>query len=1168
MEIGGTILDALAKLWDHLDPEKNMHTQRLLDVLNEVAVKLKEFILGLNGHLENLLAYGGQEVLNAMGDCFMDLAAAAVNSFGVLIDAVDGLIDHLDPKFNVDTRNMLQATADMFHAVGQAAWDFSELLKSALENGGQDMINAFGTYMVNLGETVARVITTMMESLSAFFEYVDPENNDITRAMMKAWEDAFYAIGDAALQFAELFDSIMGNGGQEVLNKLGDAFNSLVGLVGTVVQEIADALNGLFEHLNPKTNEFTQGMLKAWQDAFDGISELCATIGDVLASAMDNGGQELLNAIGDLAMQIGDTLGTLVEEVANCMSEFFKYMDPGENEIARGAIDAFKYFVDSIRNFVDMLGNAFGTFMDNGGQEFVNNMGDIVALLLDIAATVTADLINSVAAFMDSWAGHMVISTCATALELISEVLKGLLEILEPLTPIISGVIAAIGGFLVAQKVVGFISGIVTVFQTLAGSGGILALAKAGFTALWGVLAANPIAATVAAIVGIGTALVALYNTNDSFKEFIDNILKGFEGLVDKIKEHFSKILEDVREIFGNVIDIITGIFEGDGYKVGEAVRNLITNVLTLIYDLNQSFVEIGWELIKGLFNGIWECVKAIPDFLAGIGDFIVDFFKGLFGIHSPSTVFAELGVNLIEGLIKGIEDTVKSVSDAFEKVKDAAIKVVEKITTEVGKKWDEINKDINKKLTDLKKDISNKWNEIKKTTKERCTEIWEATKEQYGKLKDTVSTSIDKVKEVSSDKWTQIKDKTADIVGKTKEKIEEKYNKLKDNLTNTMDKWRTDSEEKWNKVKDKTSDIIGKIVSDTEKKYSDIKDTLGKKVDEWKESSSKKWTEIKTNTTDIIEKLRTESEDKFNIIKEKLTNKLEEFRTNSSNKWEEVRTNTREALEGLRKDAEDKYTKLKENLGSKVEEIISDAKTKWENFKTDTSTKVSEAVEKATTEYGKIKEKFTKKMDEAKTALGNSWDTIKTSTKTWASQLPGKVTEGLSNLKTKMTKPFEDAKKSIETVISNIGRAFKNANWEMPKIKMPHLKVTGEWSFNPPKVPKFSIEWYKRGGIIDGITPLGFANGALQMGGEAGKEMVVPLEDTSFTSKIAQAMGQAVDNAMARNRTNNVSNSGYNVIDDKRDIVLKINDREFARASINSINKLQRESGRTLLDI
>jgi hypothetical protein len=60
--------------------------------------------------------------------------------------------------------------------------------------------------------------------------------------------------------------------------------------------------------------------------------------------------------------------------------------------------------------------------------------------------------------------------------------------------------------------------------------------------------------------------------------------------------------------------------------------------------------------------------------------------------------------------------------------------------------------------------------------------------------------------------------------------------------------------------------------------------------------------------------------------------------------------------------------------------------------------------------------------------------------------------------------------------------------------------------------------------------------------------------------------MGQAVDNAMRRsyNNTNN-NNSGVN---DNRDVVLKVDGRELARASINNINKLQRESGKTLLDV
>ena len=1244
MEIGGTILDALAKLWDHLDPEKNMHTQRLLDVLNEVAVKLRDFILGLNEHLEHLLEYGGQDVLNAMGDCFMDLAAAAVNAFGVVIDAVDGLIDHLDPKFNVDTRNMLQATADMFHAVGTAAWDFSELLKSALANGGQDMINAFGTCVVNLGETAARVITTMMESFSKFFDYIDPAKNEITKNMMKAWEDAFYAIGDAALQFAELFESIMGNGGQEVLNKLGDAFNSLVGLVGTVVKEIADALNGLFEHLNPKTNEFTKGMLKAWQDAFDGISEMCKKIGEVLGSVMDNGGQELLNSIGDLAMQVLETFGNLVEEVADCIGSLFEHLDPGKNQVAKGAIDAFKYFVDSIRNFVEMLGNALGTFMDNGGQEFINNVGDIVALLLDLGATIGGDILNAITAFMDSWAGHALISACATALEIISEVLEGLLRILEPLSPVISAVVTAIGTFMVAQKVVGFIEGLVGVFKLLSGSGGALALAKAGFTALWGIIAANPVAAVIAAIAAVGVALVALYNKCEGFREFADKVLEGFKGAFDKIKEHCSKLLEDIREIFGNVIDIITGIFEGDGEKVGEAVRNLIINILELIHNMNQAFVEIGWELIKGLVKGIWECVKAIPDLLMGIGEFIVDFFKGLFGIHSPSTVFAELGVNLIEGLIEGIKSMMDAIGEAITAIVDSILEAFSGITEKLSEVWNSI-----------KENVSEAWNTIKDTVVDKCKETLENVKEKYDNIRDTVSEKLGEVKEKASDAWTKIKENTSDLVSKMKDEAEDKYNKLKDKLTDTMEDWRQKSEDKWNKVKEKTTDIVSKLKDDAEDKYNKLKEALTTTMDNWKKNSEEKWNNIKDKTSDLVSKLKDETEDKYNKFKEALTNTMENLRKNSEDKWTNIKnkttelaenlkttvedkynrfkqalTNTLENLrstsqdkwtnikdktaslvENLKTSVEDKYNKLKSNLASKMSDIKSDMETKWNNIKeratslvenlrstveskfntlktnlaskmseiksnietkwgeikTNAINKASEVVTNVTTKYNELKTNVTNKMAEVKSNAKTKWEELKTDAKSGAEGMVKKAGEGLSGLSKTLTDAIDKAKTAASNAWDKLKNVFSSSSFnfpELPQIKIEWETITGNNWFPDVKFPKLS--WNARGGIIDGITPLGFANGALQMGGEQGKEMVVPLENTSFTTKIAQAIGQAVDNTLARQ--SNPYNQHYNAVNDKKDIVLKVNERELARASIDSINKLQRESGRTLLDI
>ena len=1233
MEIGGEILDSLAKLWQHLDPSTNMNTQGFLDALNEVSVKVRDFVLGLGDHFESLMANGGQDVLNAFGDMFMNLGEAAVRGLGVAIDALDGFIDHLDPAINENTRNMLQSLADMLHATGQTALDFVSLLESALGNGGQDMINAFGDMLMNLGDTAASVITTMMESFSAFFDYIDPAKNDITKAMMKAWEEAFLAIGDMALGFADLFDSVMANGGQEVLNKLGDAFNSLLGLVGTVVKEIADALNGLFEHLDPKTNEFTQGMLKAWQDAFDGISDMAKDIGKVLSSAMDNGGQDLVNAIGDLAMKVSGAFGKVVDTVAECVGNLFKHLDPAENDIAKGAIKSFEYFIDSIGDFVDSLAKSLKTFMDNGGQEFVNNVADIILLIGDLAFTIGGDILSAISKFMDSWLGHAVISTCATALELVSEVLKGLLEILEPLSPLISGVVAAFAGFQVASKVVGFITSIVTAFQALGGAGGILALIKGGFTALWAVIAANPIAATVAAIAAIGVALVALYNKCEGFRDFIDGILKGFSGLFEAIKKHFGTLLEDVKNIFGNVIDIIVGIFTGDGEKVGTAVRELIGNILKLFGDLVVALFDIGVNLIEGLVKGIWECIKSIPKLLAGIGDFIVGFFKGLFGIHSPSTVFAELGTFLMEGLIEGILSSEGSIANAFVKISKTIIEGTKDIVKDVSDKFKEMKETIKEKLDEAKEVVSEKWKDIKQTVSEKAKEIYDNTKEKWSSVKETISEKAKESYQIAKENWANIKqtvsektketynsikenwanvkqtavniftgtyeatkenwsnikdtiadktksayeaakDKWADIKQVTTDRFKESYETVKDRFTNIKDavkekatKTYEDVSNAWTKIKDDAGKKLEQIRTDAEKKYNDVKTTLVTKIGEAKDGIVSKWEEVRTKTNECIENVKTTAESSYENVKQTIAKKLDEVKSNTSSKWEEIKKNTGDAVERVRQEAENKYNAVKNSMVSTLENARKEMLTKWDAIKSEAITRATEAAENASTKFADIKTKISSKMDEVKSTLDTKWEKIKSQTSTKASDVAKKAESAFSNIGSKASSALESARTSISNGLSKITSLFRNTSWSLPKIKLPHFKITGSFSLNPPSVPKFGVEWYKRGGIIDGITPLGFTGGTMHMGGEAGKEMVVPLENTSFTSKIAQAMGQAVDNAMARNY-NNMSNNNNNNNSENRDVVLQLDGREFARASINSINKLQRESGRTLLDI
>lgn len=145
---------------------------------------------------------------------------------------------------------------------------------------------------------------------------------------------------------------------------------------------------------------------------------------------------------------------------------------------------------------------------------------------------------------------------------------------------------------------------------------------------------------------------------------------------------------------------------------------------------------------------------------------------------------------------------------------------------------------------------------------------------------------------------------------------------------------------------------------------------------------------------------------------------------------------------------------------------------------------------------------------------------------------------------------------KGIKTGLGNIGKWFdehlvqpvKEAidkakgffkfEWSLPAIKLPHIKWTDggpqatgiiksvlEALSLPTSIPKLSVEWYAKGGVMDGPTLFGMNGSNAMVGGEAGPEAILPLNtfykkftsilDDKFTENIS-AIGSAVSSAGA----------------------------------------------------
>lgn len=98
------------------------------------------------------------------------------------------------------------------------------------------------------------------------------------------------------------------------------------------------------------------------------------------------------------------------------------------------------------------------------------------------------------------------------------------------------------------------------------------------------------------------------------------------------------------------------------------------------------------------------------------------------------------------------------------------------------------------------------------------------------------------------------------------------------------------------------------------------------------------------------------------------------------------------------------------------------------------------------------------------------------------------------------------------------------------------------------------SLPRLARGGIVDSPT--------VAMIGEAGKEVVMPLENTGFLQTMGRIVGGAVVNALGGGLP---QSGGFN---GSGDIVIQIGGHEFGRVAIQEINREQERAGQVLLNI
>lgn len=221
------------------------------------------------------------------------------------------------------------------------------------------------------------------------------------------------------------------------------------------------------------------------------------------------------------------------------------------------------------------------------------------------------------------------------------------------------------------------------------------------------------IAEALLTLINIGISLL-----HDSLPLFIEALVLIGNALLGAIQELAPTIWNTVGELIqgvlefvrdhvtrwaGTLFEICTALLDELEPRLPQLIHSLVTFLTTLIVSTLESlsdnmnryvnagisfildfiselgrtfknragefvdiFAQFGADLMAGLGNGIKQGASNLWDTVCDAGSAVVDWFAGLFGIHSPSRVMKEMGVYLDEGLAIGIEEGANETKDSI----------------------------------------------------------------------------------------------------------------------------------------------------------------------------------------------------------------------------------------------------------------------------------------------------------------------------------------------------------------------------------------------------------------------------------------------------------------------------------------------------------------------
>lgn len=257
---------------------------------------------------------------------------------------------------------------------------------------------------------------------------------------------------------------------------------------------------------------------------------------------------------------------------------------------------------------------------------------------------------------------------------------------------------------------------------------------------------------------------------------------------------------------------------------------------------------------------------------------------------------------------------------------------------------------------------------------------------------------------------------------------------------------------------------------------------------------------------------------------------------------WEGIKSIGSEMWNGVKEKTSELWGGVKNVVSEKLNNIKSAYDAHGGGLKGATFAAIEGVKEYYRTGYDAINQLTGGKLGEVVNAVGEKMEVVK-----------GKFSEAFGNVKNTVMTIFENIKNGITEKISAAVNKVKeifgsiadkvSEVWGKIKgiIKAPKIVQKGTVSIAgvSTPIPKLGLEWNAKGGIMTRPTAFGYANGKVQMGGEAGAEAILPLR--TFWNNLSQYIAE--------------SNKGGNTITNEIKIVINADNKTTDEIADDVIN-------------